>query len=132
MIGLDTNVLVRYFVRDDMGQHQRAARLIERECRADAPGRIALVTLCELVWVLSAGYGYARKEIAQLLQGILTASDLEVEQAPMAWDAWRLYQTGKVDFADYLIGLVHRKAGATATYSFDRRAIGEKVFLPVP
>ena len=113
MIGLDTNVLVRYFVRDDAAQHQRAARLIERECRADAPGRNALVTLCELVWVLSA-------------------ADLDVEQAPMAWDAWRLYQAGKVDFADYLIGLVHRKAGAAATYSFDRKAMGEKVFLPVP
>ncbi len=132
MIGLDTNVLVRYFVRDDAAQHQRAARLIERECRADAPGRIALVTLCELVWVLSAGYGYSRPDIARLLQGILTASDLEVEQAPMAWDAWRLYQAGKVDFADYLIGLVHRKAGAAATYSFDRKAIGEKVFRAVP
>ena len=50
----------------------------------------------------------------------------------MAWDAWRLYQAGKVDFAGYLIGLGHRKAGATATYSFDRKAVGEKVFLPVP
>jgi predicted nucleic-acid-binding protein len=132
MIGLDTNVLVRYFVRDDVAQHRRAARLIERECRSDAPGRIGLITLCELVWVLSAGYGYARNDIARLLQGILTASDLEVEQAPLAWDAWRLYQAGKVDFADYLIGLGHRKAGATATYSFDRKAVGEKVFLPVP
>ena len=132
MIGLDTNVLVRYFVRDDAAQHQRAARLIERECRADAPGRIALVTLCELVWVLSAGYGYSRPDIARLLQGILTASDLEVEQAPMAWDAWRRYQAGKVDFADHLIGLVHRKAGAAATYSFDRKAVAEKVFAPVP
>lgn len=132
MIGLDTNVLVRYFVRDNAAQHRRASRLIEQECRTDSPGRIGLVTLCELVWVLSAGYGYDRKEIARLLQGILTASDLEVEQPSLVWEAWRLYQTGKIDFADYLIGLGHRKAGVTATYSFDRKAINEKVFLPVP
>ena len=99
---------------------------------ADAPGQIALVTLCELVWVLSGGYGYARQDVARLLQGILTASDLDVEQAPLAWDAWRLYQAGKADFADYLIGLVHRKAGAETTYSFDRKAVAEKVFAPVP
>ena len=132
MIGLDTNVLARYFVRDDSAQQARAVRLIERECRPDSPGRIALVTLCELVWVLSSGYGYARKDVARLLQGILTSADLEVEQAPLAWDAWRLYQAGKVDFADYLIGLVHRKAGAAAVYSFDRQAVAEKVFAPVP
>jgi len=132
MIGLDTNVLVRYFVQDDAAQHRRAARLIERECKSDTPGRIALLTLCELVWVLSSGYGYSRKEIAGLLQGILTASDLEVEQAPLAWDAWRLYQSGKVDFADYLIGLGHRKAGATATYSFDKKALKENLFQAVP
>jgi predicted nucleic-acid-binding protein len=132
MIGLDTNVLARYFVRDDAAQHQRAARLIERECRPDAPGRIALVTLCELVWVLTAGYGYARKDVARLLQGILTAADLEVEQAPLAWDAWRLYQAGKGDFADYLISLAHRKAGAAAVYSFDRKAVAEQVFKAVP
>lgn len=132
MIGLDTNVLLRYFTRDDAAQHRRAAKLIERECTPDAPGRIALVTLCELVWVLSGGYGYARRDVARLLQGILTASDLEVEQAPLAWDAWRLYQAGKADYADYLIGLTHRKAGAASTYSFDRKAVAEKVFSPVP
>jgi len=132
MIGLDTNVLVRYFVQDDAAQHRRAARLIERECTPEAPGRIALITLCELVWVLSSGYGYARADIARLLQGILTAADLEVERAALAWDAWRLYQAGKADFADYLIGLIHRKAGASATHSFDQKAVAEKIFAPVP
>ena len=67
MIGLDTNVLLRYFTRDDATQHRRAAKLIERECTPDAPGQIALVTLCELVWVLSGGYGYARQDVARLL-----------------------------------------------------------------
>ncbi len=132
MIGLDTNVLLRYFTRDDAAQHRRAAKLIESSCSPESPGRIALVTLCELVWVLSGGYGYARRDVARLLQGILTAADLEVEQAPLAWDAWRLYQAGKADYADYLIGLGHRKAGAEATYSFDRKAVAEKTFAPVP
>lgn len=52
MIGLDTNALVRYVVRDDAQQTAAATRLIESSCKTNDPGLIALVVLCELVWVL--------------------------------------------------------------------------------
>ncbi len=52
MIGLDTNVLVRYLTQDDPQQSARANNLIETQCTKNEPGWIALIVLCELVWVL--------------------------------------------------------------------------------
>ena len=63
MTGLDTNVLVRYLVRDEPAQAARATRELERDARF----LIGSVVLCELVWVLDAGYGLSRPEIGTTL-----------------------------------------------------------------
>lgn len=128
MIGLDTNVLVRYSVRDDPAQTAAATRLIESRCTAHDPGRVALVVLCELVWVLDRGYGYARPDIVGVLRKILGASDLQVEQSDLAWQALGLYESGKADFADYVIGLCNRMGQADVTYTFDRRTVDSDLF----
>lgn len=128
MIGLDTNVLVRYLVRDDARQTAIATRLIESKCTADDPGHLTLVVLCELVWVLARGYGYERSAIAGLLRRMLSAEDLQTERSELAWQALNLYAEGKADFADYLIGFCNKDEGAQATYTFDRRAKGCGLF----
>ena len=128
MIGLDTNVLVRYIVRDDARQSAAATRLIESKCTADDPGGVTLVVLCELVWVLARGYGYERSEIIGLLRRLLSAEDLHVERSELAWQALNLYEEGKADFADYVIGLCNQEERAEATYTFDRRARGCELF----
>ena len=132
MIGLDTNVLVRYFTQDDPVQSARATRLIEAHCVPDSPGYISAVTLCELSWVLSSGYGYGRVDIARLIRGILTTSALMVEHPERAWDALRRYEHGKAGFADYLIGFSCREVGAVPVYTFDRHAATDALFAPVP
>ncbi len=68
MIGLDTNVLIRYIVRDDQRQAAAATRLIESRCTPDDPGLINRIVLCELVWVLSRGYGYDRQMTARVVR----------------------------------------------------------------
>ena len=128
MIGLDTNILVRHIVQDDREQSEAATRLIDAHCTAEDPGVISLVVLCELAWVLDRGYGYARGIIAGVLRKVLTAEDLRVEQADLAWLALNLYENEKADFADYLIGLVHRRQGAEFTYTLDRRAAECELF----
>ena len=122
MIGLDTNVLVRHIVQDDKEEARAASRLIESRCMADDPGLISLVVLCELVWVLDRGYGYDRGTIASVLRRLLSVQDLQVERSELAWLALHLYEKGKADFADFVIGLSHRDQGAQITYTFDRRA----------
>jgi predicted nucleic-acid-binding protein len=122
VIGLDTNVLIRYIVRDDAQQAQAATELIESTCTSDTPGFVNLVVLCEISWVLSRGYGYDRKTVAGVLRNILTAVELEVEESETAWRALATFEKEKADFADYVIGVHNRACGAVPTYTFDRRA----------
>ena len=121
MIGLDTNVLVRYIVRDDPRQTHAATDLIESSCRPDSPGIVTLVVMCELVWVLERGYRYRRPDIARVLRGILAADDLSVERSELAWQALNEYERRAADFADYLIALCGREQKAEATWTFDVR-----------
>ncbi len=132
MIGLDTNVLVRYFTQDDPDQSARATKLVEAQCVPENPGYISIVTLCEMVWVLSSGYGYERTDIARLIRGILTTSALTVEHSERVWNALQRYEQGKAGFADFLIGFACREVGATPVYTFDRHAAADGLFTLVP
>jgi predicted nucleic-acid-binding protein len=128
LIGLDTNVLVRYVVRDDPAQTAAATRLIESECTAESPGIVTLVVLCELVWVLERGYRYRRGEIAGVLRGLLGAQEIRVEGADLAWQALNGFEDGRAGFADFVIGLSARQEGAASTWTFDREAAGSGLF----
>jgi predicted nucleic-acid-binding protein len=122
VIGLDTNVLVRYLVQDDPGQARRATQLIKRECTRESPGFINRIVLCEIVWVLEAAYGYSKQEITLVLEKVLRTSQFQVEDVQAAWSAFRLYQKSKADFADCLLGTVNRQHGCQRTVTFDRQA----------
>lgn len=121
MIGLDTNVLVRYVAQDDAKQAVQATRLIE-SLSADSPGYISQVAVVELVWVLTGCYAVSRDEIANLLETLLRAKELVVADADTVWKALRLFKQGKADFADCLIERSADAAGCTHTATFDRDA----------
>ncbi|MBI4987215.1 MAG: type II toxin-antitoxin system VapC family toxin [Rhodocyclales bacterium] len=122
MIGLDTNVLLRYIVRDDAAQAKAASRLIEGRCSKDAPGHVSHVVLAELAWVLGRGYGYAKAEVVKVLAAILSSAELKVQESALAWAALRAFQAGRADFADYLIGAVNASCGCETTCTLDKRA----------
>jgi predicted nucleic-acid-binding protein len=128
VIALDTNVLVRYLVRDDRRQTSAATRLIETSCTAATPGFVPLVVLCELVWVLERGYRYRRPQVATVVRGLLSADDLAIERSELAWQALNAFEEGKADFADFVIGLSAREAKAETTVTFDRRAGSSSFF----
>ncbi len=132
MIGLDTNVLVRYIVRDDLPQTKAATRLIESRCTSDDPGVVGSIVLCEIVWVLDRAYGYDRKAISTVLRRILTAAELQVQESDLAWSALNSYEDGKADFADYMIGVFNQLQDAEATYTFDRNAAESPLFRLIP
>lgn len=121
MIGLDTNVLVRYITQDEPRQALRATRLIEGRCAPETPGRISLVVMCELVWVLCGAYGYGKDEVAGVLEQILLTAAFEVEDESLAWQALDAWREGKADYADYLVVLFYRQAGCETTFTFDRK-----------
>lgn len=131
MIGLDTNVLVRYIVRDDEEQADAAAELIETQCTADDPGFVNLVVLCELSWVLGRGYRYDRPTVVGVIRGLLTSVELAVESSETAWQALTAFERGQADFADYVIGSQNRAHQASTTYTFDTDAATHPDFSPV-
>ena len=121
MIGLDTNVLVRYIVQDDAAQSPKATRLIE-SLTAENPAYIGLVSLTELVWVLAGCYSSSKEDIVAVLEGLLRTKGLLVESSDTAWKAVRLFKNGNADFADCLIECSASQAGCDYTATFDRGA----------
>lgn len=122
MIGLDTNVVVRYIVQDDEKQAAAATRLIEKTLSPENPGFICLVTLAEIVWVLEECYQADRAKVAAVVEGLLSSRQLLVEQAEIAWRAVRAWTGGSADLSDALIAQVGLAAGCTKVATFDRAA----------
>lgn len=133
MKGLDTNLLVRYFTQDHARQSRQAGELIENHCTPENPGFIAAIVMCELVWVLSAGYGYKRNDIARLLRGILSTPSFVVESHNLMASALSMYEKGEAGFSDYLIAMTCKEHEALPVYTFDNAAIKSgDLFTAVP
>ena len=118
MIGLDTNVLVRYITQDDAKQAAKATKLIE-SFTADEPGFVSLVAVVELVRVLSSSYELDRGQISQALEVLLRSKQLMVDQAEHVVRALRVYSVGNADFSDCLIERTAAAAGCAQTMTFD-------------
>lgn len=131
MIGIDTNVLVRHLVQDDLRQARKATQVITQRCTRDDPGFINRIVLCELVWVLESAYGYPKDTVVAVLEKLLRTSQLKIEDAQSAWTAFRMYQKGKADYADCLLGVTNRQAGCDSTVTFDQAAMKLEGFQPV-
>ena len=121
MIGLDTNVLVRYIMQDDTRQSPLASKLVE-SLTADAPGFVTLVSVVELVWVMESCYALERAQLGEALEGLLRTKEFVVERAETIWKAVRVFRDGSADFADCLIERCAASAGCERTMTFDRNA----------
>jgi len=121
MIGLDTNIVVRYLTHDDAAQTAAAIRIID-SLSEDSPGFISLIVIAELVWVLEGPYGFKKKEIERVLETLLRSKELVLERAEIAWQALRRFSTGRADFADCLIERCGHAADCQYTVTFDKIA----------
>jgi predicted nucleic-acid-binding protein len=122
VIGIDTNVLVRYLAQDDPKQSAVATRFIESSLSAERPGFVSAVTLCEIVWVLAESYGADRKRIRDTVEGLLATKQLVIERAELVWKALRAWEGVAADFSDALIGQIALAHGSEKTVTFDRTA----------
>lgn len=118
MIGLDTNVLVRYIMQDDAKQSAKANRLIDA-LDANHPGFVAVVSVIELFWVLTTCYSLTRQQFAQALETMLRSKQLLIERSDQVMRALRTFEEGKADFADCLIARCADSAGCQQTMTFD-------------
>lgn len=120
MIGLDTNVVVRLLTADDPRQTKTARELVASFSPV-RPGWISLVVLAETHWVLRRGYKHAPDAIAAAFAEMSASSEILLEQPDIVTAALDAARHG-ADFADALISLVARRAGARTTMTFDARA----------
>jgi predicted nucleic-acid-binding protein len=123
MIGLDTNILVRYLAQDDPVQSPIATDIMEFRVTEEHPGFISVVAMVETVWVLDRAYALAASEIAAALERILQADTLVVESEQEVFQATMALKEGSGSFADALIGALGAKAGCTRTLTFDKSAL---------
>lgn len=121
MIGLDTNVLVRYIMQDDPKQSPKATKLIGALTVA-APGFVPLVSMVELAWVLSSCYGLTRDQVVQTLELMLRTKEIVIDSADLVLKALRIFKASNADFADCLIERSASSAGCTDTMTFDVNA----------
>ena len=121
MIGLDTNVIVRYIVQDDVVQSAKATQLIE-SLSAETPGFITLVSIVELVWVMQGCYKATKEECAAVLQTLLHTREILLENAEIVVMATHKYLASNADFADCLIERSANYAKCTCTMTFDSNA----------
>jgi predicted nucleic-acid-binding protein len=131
MIGIDTNLLVRYLTQDDPAQSKKASAVIEKALAGESGVFINHVVLCEVVWVLDRAYGFPRVTLGDLLEKILQGKQFEIEDKPTAWQALNDFKSSKADYADCLIGAKNRKAGCTTTLTLDRATSALSTFSPL-
>jgi predicted nucleic-acid-binding protein len=121
VIALDTNVLLRFFLRDDEEQAEAAEGLMLQLTLVE-PGFISREVLVEVVWALEYTYRFRREQVATLLTELLNVASVEIECAGDVAEATGGYRRGGADFADRMIAAAARRAGAVPLYTFDRKA----------
>jgi predicted nucleic-acid-binding protein len=123
MVGLDTNVILRYLLQDDPTQTRLANRIFDQVLSDRNPGLISLVTILEIVWVLRSLLKQTPSEIATHLEHLLAADSLEVQNDQQVFEAAFALKRGTGEFEDALIGALNAWAGCPHTLTFDERAL---------
>jgi len=131
MLGIDTNVLVRYLIRDDQLQYEKARRLRDRGVSKGEPVFIGLLVLLETEWVLRSRYELAKSEIISAFSALLDTADLTFEDEQTAEHAVYSWKESTADFADCLIEARNRRLGCRATATFDGKALQLAGFVTV-
>jgi predicted nucleic-acid-binding protein len=121
MIGLDTNILIRFVAQDDPVNSPIANAIIE-SLTAEEPGWIAVTAIAEFSWVLSRTYRMNRADLHSILHQLLARPEIIIEHADLIRKASSLYLRGNADFTDYLIACAGQAAGCKQTLTFDRKA----------
>lgn len=122
MIGLDTNILVRYIVQDDPKQSQKATDFIQKNCSIISPGFINSLVICELIWVLESAYNYSRDDIVSVIEKILRIRQFQIHEPEHMWSSLQKYKEKIADFSDCYIASINAEEGCNHTVTFDKKA----------
>ena len=125
MIGVDTNVLARYYIEDAGDAQAKKQRLAAR--RLIESGQALMVSkavILELEWVMRGYYGFSQADVASVMRHILGMTHVTVEDRAVVEQALTNSHDG-VDFADALHHASYKACSNVATLDdrkFARRA----------
>jgi predicted nucleic-acid-binding protein len=122
MIGLDTNVILRYLLQDDPKQTRQVNQIFERQLSDSKPGFVNLATVLEIVWFLRSLFKQTPIQIATHIETLLTADFLEVQNEQQVFEATFALKRGAGEFEDALIGALNSWSGCSRTLTFNRGA----------
>ncbi|MGI9277756.1 MAG: PIN domain-containing protein [Endozoicomonas sp.] len=122
MIGLDTNIIVRYIVQGDPDQCRKVNDLMENRLSAREPGFITLVALIEVIWVLESSYCQAKSVILKVLRSLLATRQLMIERADIIHKVSSLFEAAHADFSDAVTYLLTQDSGCSDCFTFDKKA----------
>jgi predicted nucleic-acid-binding protein len=123
MIGLDTNILLRYLAQGDPVQSPQATEIIERRLTEENPGFVSIVAMVETVWILDRAYGVAAREIAAAVERMLQTDVLVIENEQEVFTAAIALKEEQGSFADAVIAALGAGAGCSRTLTFDRKEL---------
>jgi len=123
VIGLDTNILVRYLTQDHPLQAAKAREIVERRLTEEKPGFVSIVAMVEIVWVLERAYGLRPHQIVGAVERMLQTDVLVVENEQEVFTAMIALKEGRGSFADAVILALGARVGCSSTLTFDRKAL---------
>ena len=123
MIGLDTNILIRYLTQDDPVQSAKATEIFERRLTPKNPGFVSVVAMVETVWVLDRAYGLTAQQIATAVERLLQVEVLAIQNEQEVFTAMVALKQRRGSFADALIAELGALAGCPRTLTFDQKAV---------
>ncbi len=121
MIGIDTNVLVRFLAGDDAGQADALRRFFSERNPAD-PAFVSKVVLLEALWVLRRRFGYSRSAVLDALRQVLATAEFKFEHGEQLEEILAAGDPSSSDIADHLIAWSANANGCSRTVTFDKRA----------
>jgi predicted nucleic-acid-binding protein len=132
MIGLDTNVVLRAALGDDKIWSARAEKFLTERCTSENPGYINSIVLAEAYWVLRKQPTFTKNKLVDFIRGLLESEHFMIAEEAAVELALQDYLGGKAGFVDYLIARLNETAGASPTYTIDKAATRNSIFMPLP
>lgn len=118
---LDTNVLLRFLIRDHEGMFARARALFFAAEQGEVRLFIHPLIVAELVWTLESFYGYGKPEIVQVLSALIEADGIQAYEKETVRNALLLYREKNVDYVDAYLSAHAKENGPATIYSFDKK-----------
>lgn len=114
---IDTNLLLRYFLKDDPKKADAVEKLFRQK-----EGQLAIpdMVIAEMVWVLLSVYAQKRSQIAQAVNGLLSLRDIEMDHKVIS-ATLEIFRTTNIKWIDAYLAALVQTGKYDGIYSYDRR-----------